>query len=113
MNDVKPIPAAEAATDPPLDATLNGTQLEVHHELSRIDPQAARIYLGGIQVLAQRSNSTRFSLAAHSAREVIRTLTTRLGTPVAATDTMNAKVRELRESWDSAKSVCEVEVAIE
>lgn len=54
------------------------------------------MYQGALQVLADEENSDRLALSAHGFRELMEKMGPDRG------QTMNAKLQELRKSWDSA-----------
>lgn len=75
---------------------LQGRQRRLFDALRAKDPKFASMYQGALQVLADEENPDRLALSAHGFRELMEKMGPDRG------QTMNAKLQELRKSWDSA-----------
>lgn len=84
-------------------AQLIGQQQTLHEALINKDPKLARMYLGSIAVLGQKSNQERLPLAAHGLREMMEKLPKYLEIPVQAKgQSLKQKIQELSSRKDKA-----------
>lgn len=82
---------------------LSGQQRALLRSLAQKSNELSKIYLGGIQVLHDRTNPDAFSLAAHAIRELIEKIPEHLDVPVKAQkETAKGKIREIEEFWQRA-----------
>jgi hypothetical protein len=99
MNDATATPDVELAPPGGHEGGLTGQQRSVVEELTRLDGELARMYLGATQALHQDGNPERFAQAAHSLRELLDWMGDRLGGPIAGGPDLHKEVCDLRAEW--------------
>ena len=77
-------PDGEHVPAPPAHPILSGRQLAILSALARRDGDLAKMYEGGLAVLADRSNPDRLALSAHAFRELMEKLAKVLDVPTRA-----------------------------
>lgn len=78
---------------------LRREQRVLLEQLQRRSAALAQIYIGGLQVLADEGNPTRFQLAAHSFRELISHCPELIGVPVAYGDGMKQRLVPVKNAY--------------
>jgi hypothetical protein len=75
----------------------------LHANLARRNPKMARIYLGGLRVLADEDNPCKYELAAHSLREVMKNCPVLAGfQPFGSGDSMTKRLENVRAAYYAA-----------
>jgi hypothetical protein len=75
----------------------------LHKNLARRNAKMARIYLGGLRVLADEDNPCKYELAAHSFREVMKSCPVLAGfQPFGSGDSMTKRLQSVRAAYQVA-----------
>jgi hypothetical protein len=81
---------------------LTSDQEALHTSLARRSSKVARIYRGGLHVLADEKNPCRYELAAHSIREVMKLCPELAGfEPFRSGDSMPNRLEKVRAAYDA------------
>src|ERR1019366_9560429 len=82
---------------------LRREQNALLEELQRRSESLANIYIGGLRVLVDESNPTRFQLSAHAFRELISHCSELTGAPVVYGDGMKQRLVPVKSAFVAMK----------
>jgi len=86
---------------------LRSEQNALLEQLQRRSESLAAIYMGGLRVLADDENPSRYQLAAHAFRELVSNCSELTGTPTVYGDGMKQRLAPVRDAYTAMKRASE------